>query len=170
MHAAFVDIENEFAELAEEVGHLSRFLDSLIQTDASPNRQDSWEASHVCASATEKIYTGCERIMARIASEVDRAPVMHSDGWHRALLLRMANPFPNVRPPVISGDCHRRLDRLRAFRHRERNSYGTHLDFDIVVERGREAVTTFDLFHGEVRSLFDSARGGGINTPNGSSP
>jgi hypothetical protein len=66
----------------------------------------------------------------------------------------MAHPFPDVRKAVISDDCYRRLDRLRAFRHRERNAYGTHLDFDIVVERSLEAVTAFDIFRRDVRLFF----------------
>src|SRR5580700_2558498 len=75
-------------------------------------------------------------------------------GWHAALLRRMAHPFPNVRKAVISDECYRQMDRLRAFRHRERNTYGTSLDFDIVVERSREAVAAFDVFHSDVRRFF----------------
>jgi len=41
-----------------------------------------------------------------------------------------------------------------AFRHRERNTYGTNLDFDIVIERSREAINAFEMFHQEVRSFF----------------
>lgn len=46
------------------------------------------------------------------------------------------------------------LDKLRAFRHRERNTYGINLDFGIVVERGREAVAGFAMFSREVRAFF----------------
>jgi hypothetical protein len=159
MHATFVDIENEFSDIADEVAHLSRFLDRLTQSSPSAASQASWEAVHVCASATEKIYTGCERIMAQVAREVDDAPVAHSAGWHAALLRRMAHPFPGVRNAVISDECYRQMDRLRAFRHRERNTYGTNLDFDIVVERSREAVATFGVFHSNVRSFFTSGPG-----------
>ena len=154
MYATFVDVENEFGELEEEVVRLSSFLQRRDGVDPSPDIQSLWEAVHVCASATEKIYTGCERIMARLASEVDGAPLTHSDGWHAALLRRMAHPFPDVRKAMISDECYKSLDRLRAFRHRERNTYGTHLDFDIVVERSHEAVAAFELFRREVRSFF----------------
>jgi hypothetical protein len=61
----------------------------------------------------------------------------------------MAPPFPGVRNSIISGQCYRQLDRFRAFCH-----YGTNLDFDIVVERSHEAVATFNVFRGEVRSFF----------------
>lgn len=119
MRATFVDVENEFGELEEEV--------------------------------------------VRLASEVDRAPLIHADGWHTALLRRMAHPFPDVRKAVISDDCYKQLDRLRAFRYRERNTYGAHLDFDIVVERSREAVAAFDLFRHEVRAFFADTQTVGHN-------
>ena len=102
MHATSVDVENEFAAIEKEVLHLARALARLDDSHPEPDGQDAWEASHVCASATEKIYTGCERIMARLASEVDNAAVAHSDQWHVALLRRMANPYPGVRPAIIS--------------------------------------------------------------------
>ncbi len=80
-------------------------------------------------------------------------------GWHSALLRRMANPFPGLRgamisEAMISEECHRRLDRLRAFRHRERNTYGINLDFGIVVDRAREAVSAFAGFRDEIRAFL----------------
>jgi hypothetical protein len=112
MHAIFVDIENEFSDIADEVAYLSRFLERRRRSKPSDEPQARWEAAHVCASATEKIYTGCERIMAVIAREVDAAPVVHADGWHGALLRRMAHEYPDKRPAVISDGCYRALDRL----------------------------------------------------------
>lgn len=157
MHATFVDVENEFAEIAQEVEFLARTLAAshISRPEAGTHRE--WELTHVCASAIEKIYTGCERVMARIAADVDGSPLSHTEDWHAALLRRMANPFPAVRGPVISPACSRQMDRLRAFRHRERNSYGINLDPDIVLERGGEAVEAFHAFHAEVRDFFDGA-------------
>jgi hypothetical protein len=119
-----------------------------------PDTQEAWEATHVCGSAAEKIYTGCERVMARLAAEVDQTPVVHPEGWHAALVRRMANPFPGVRGPIISRECHGLLDKLRAFRHRERNTYGINLDLEVVVERGNEAVSIFYRFRQEVRAFL----------------
>ena len=154
MRATFVDIENEFAEIAQEVAFLAQTLAAWRSSRAEPGSHREWEFTHVCASAVEKIYTGCERVMARIAAEVDGSPVSHSDGWHAALLRRMANPYPGMRAAVISHRCHQDMDRLRSFRHRERNSYGINLDAGIVLERGTEALRAFDAFRSEVRSFF----------------
>jgi hypothetical protein len=97
MHPIFVDIENEFSEIASEAEGLSNRLIRLDAEGPLLDFQERWEATHVCASATEKIYTGCERVMARLASEIDGSPVSHSDGWHMALLRRMARPYPDLR-------------------------------------------------------------------------
>jgi hypothetical protein len=153
MRATSVDIENELREVQGEADRLSLVLRRLGSQSLQPESQEAWEAAHVCASATEKVYTGCERVMARLASEVDGAPVTHAEGWHSALLRRMANPFPGVREPVLSAECQHALDRLRAFRHRARNTYGANLDLDIVLERAEEAVVAFGGFRDEVRAF-----------------
>lgn len=155
MHPSYVDIGNEFAEIADEVHHLSNRLTRIGQERLTPGSQEEWEASLVCASAAEKIYTGCERVMARLADEIDNSHVVHADGWHAALLRRMAHPFPSVRNAIISRECYAVLDKLRAFRHRERNSYGIHLDLSVVIERAREAVAGFETFRAEVMAFLE---------------
>lgn len=47
------------------------------------------------------------------------------------------------------------MDRMRSFRHRERNSYGGQLDFDIVLERAKESLTAFGLFRAEVEGFLE---------------
>jgi len=154
MHKAFVDIENEFNEIAQEAEHLSLALNRHLTGPDLPHGQEAWELAHVLASATEKIYTGCERVMSHIAREVDGARIGHSEEWHAALLRRMANPFPGVRRAIISAECYAQLDRLRAFRHRERNTYGLNLDLDVVVQRANEAIVALRKFHEEARTFL----------------
>ncbi len=80
MLAISVDIENEFADIAEEAARLSNTLTGLDKRNFGPFSQEAWEVGHICASATEKIYTGCERVMARLAAVLDRSPIDHTDG------------------------------------------------------------------------------------------
>lgn len=56
--------------------------------------------------------------MARLASDIDLAPVTHSDGWHAALLRRMARPYPGVRGAILSKSTFSELDRLIGLGHR----------------------------------------------------
>jgi hypothetical protein len=153
MQVIFVDIWNEVLDVRREAIHLSIAL--ARKTDGLTfGEQETWERTHMLGSAIEKIYTGCERVMDLLASNIDGAPVNHSEGWHVALLKRLAHPVPNVREAVISPDCCARLDRLRAFRHRVRNSYGIDLDPAIVLDRAHEAVETLKNFETEIKDFL----------------
>lgn len=90
--------------------------------------------------------------MSRIASEVDESPIKGGD-WHLTLLKRMANEFPGQRKAVITSTTFDALDKLRSFRHRERNSYGVKLDQEIVLERAEECLTAFSDFHSDLMTF-----------------
>jgi hypothetical protein len=83
-----------------------------------------------------------------------RAPLDRGEGWHVTLLQRTAKPYADIRPAVISEVCLSALDRLLAFRHRERHSYGLRLDPDIVLERAQEVEAALSSFHGEALALL----------------
>ena len=106
-------------------------------------------------SGVEKVYSGCERVMSRIANDVDGAKIGNTDGWHATLLLRMARPYPGIRAAILSAEAYTLLDGLRSFRHRERNSYGFNLDPVIVQERAGEAVRAFLVFKSEILRFLD---------------
>jgi hypothetical protein len=153
MRGIFVDIENELVDIENEVDMLSGAVDIFKRQAEDADAVRRWLTVQGLASGVEKIYTGCERVMAMIASEIDRAKVDHSEGWHISLLKRMAHPFPGVRDAVISAESYRALDRLRAFRHRERNSYGLSLDPEIVLERAMQTKPAFEGFRADVAAF-----------------
>ena len=93
--------------------------------------------------------------MSRITIDVDGEPIAHGDGWHVGLLKRMSHPIADRRGSVIGPDVYSKLDRLRSFRHRERNSYGIQLDPGIVLERAKEAVVAFAGFRSDVAQFLD---------------
>jgi hypothetical protein len=150
----FVELRLELERIAREVAHFTEVLDRLDRASLGAGSQEAWEATQICASATEKIYSGCERVMARMAKLHAAGPFARLEGWHIALLQHMASPLPGVRDAVITPTCFELLDKLRAFRHRERNSYGFDLDFGIVFERGHEAVAAFRLFRQEIEDFL----------------
>ncbi|WP_020185410.1 hypothetical protein [Methylopila sp. 73B] len=160
MRGSSIDIENELRSVADEVEMLASAVE-LVRRDSPPAGETAytWLAVQGLASGVEKIYTGCERVMGMIAQQIDGAKVERDEGWHVALLKRMANPFPEVRGPVISHESYQALDRLRAFRHRERNTYGLSLDRDLVVERSEEAVDAFQRFQSDVLRFLILQRG-----------
>ena len=91
--------------------------------------------------------------MAFIAAKIDGNKVSHDEGWHITLLQRMHNPYPDARDALLSDDTYVALNALRAFRHRERNSYGTKLDPEIVEQRAEEAVEAFKLLKRDIEEL-----------------
>lgn len=159
MPGTFVDIQNELADIAGEVQMLSRGAEICRSSPQDVEEALTWLTIQGLASGIEKIYTGCERVMAMIATDVDGAKIDHSEGWHISLLKRMAHPFPNVREAVISPECYKMLDRLRAFRHRERNTYGLTLDREIVLERAVQTKSAFEKFRSEVGALATKMSG-----------
>lgn len=105
------------------------------------------------ASAIEKIYSGCERVMLRVADRVDRHMIAKGEQWHRALVLRMAKPYRDIRPALLSEATYRRLDALRSFRHRERNTYGRMLDTESVLGIAYEAIEIPALLRTDLEAL-----------------
>ena len=83
------------------------------------------------------------------------------------LLQRMAEELPGVRPPVLSKDSLQILDRLRAFRHRERDSYAQDLDpvralevADLVLP----AVGRVEADVARLRAFFEEPDGGAVQS------
>ncbi|MCV3765893.1 hypothetical protein [Rhizobium sp. TRM95796] len=153
MQAIFVDLDNDIREIAAEAEMLGLALTTykLTKNDLAPHMR--WLAVSGLASGIEKLYSGCERVMSAIASKIDGNAVARDDGWHTTLLRRMHNAYPGVRDRVLTDDTYRALDGLRAFRHRQRNSYGLSLDPEIVEERVSEALEAFAMFQEEMRRL-----------------
>jgi len=155
MLGIYVDLENELIEIEREVDMLARGGELYEQhTQDGDDSAFRWLAIQGLASGAEKIYTGCERVMAKIASDIDGARIDHGEGWHASLLRRMANPFPGIRGAVISEESLKGLDQLRAFRHRERNTYGLSLDPEIVTERAVETEAIFARFRTEISAFI----------------
>lgn len=151
------DIENEFHAIEREADLLATSL-HLVVSDMAPGQPTArlWLDTQGLASGIVKVYSGCERVILRITNSLDRAPLDTDSGWHATLLRRAAEPFENRRGPIISTTCYEALNRFRAFRHRERSSYGADLDLSIVIDRGHEMLSTFRLFQSEIRIFLNA--------------
>ncbi|EJW09997.1 hypothetical protein A33M_0709 [Rhodovulum sp. PH10] len=157
MRSAFADVATELADIAREVAMLDEATDIHRTRGPAETPAFRWLMVQGLASGVEKIYTGCERVMSLIATHVDGTRVMRDEGWHVSLLKRMATPSA-VRPAVISPACFDALDRLRAFRHRQRNTYGLVLDAEIVAQRAAETRPAFERFRDEVLAFMETFR------------
>ncbi len=153
MHERLIDASNELSDVEIETGKLVEVLE-LIR-----NRPDlfvdtmGWLAVQGVASAIEKIYGGIERTLLILCKQIDGYPIEKSESWHRSLALRMSHPFGEARPAVLSAESAETIDTLRAFRHRERNSYGSAIDFSRVLELAEETNLAPGLLRADMERL-----------------
>lgn len=133
MHPIFVDLDLEWQRVDDE-GQLLAAAVQRYRGDAGmrADRVGRWMGVGAIASGIEKVYSGTERMMKLVASSIDGA-VPKDESWHRTLLMRMGVPLPDLRPAFLSAPTVTSLDRLRTFRHRERNSYVGDLDEERVL-------------------------------------
>lgn len=75
----------------------------------------------------QSFYTGLERVVELIISEIDEA-LPSGSNWHQALLRLAATDIPQLRPALISDATRNALDRYRGFRHVVRSIYSFELD------------------------------------------
>src|SRR4051794_25843678 len=127
MHPLAADLRTDLEAVAREAAMVATALSRFGEAATGQDEALRWLAVGGIASGVEKAYGGMERVLRRIAAEVD-GHVPRDEAWHATLLRRMGSPLPGVREAVLAPETLSRLDALRAFRHRERNSYAADLD------------------------------------------
>src|SRR5437867_2274422 len=83
----------------------------------------TWHAGYL-----HQFYTGCERILERIAVTVDGS-FPGGAFSHANLLAQMARELPGIRPAVLHETLWLRLQDYLAFRHFFRHAYGYTLEW-----------------------------------------
>lgn len=81
----------------------------------------------ILGSILHDFYTGVERILLRIANELEGEPPQ-SQSWHKDLLDEMSVELEGIRPPVIGDELRNKLEEYLRFRHLFRGIYGFELD------------------------------------------
>lgn len=152
-----IDAFNELLEVERETEKLQQALSSSTFPSGSGSAEE-WIDVLGFASAVEKVYSGCERVLELISKQVDKQAISKSEDWHRQLLLRMRNEWPDVRPPVLSDETFRLLNDLRSFRHRQRNTYGSDLDSSRVAALAKEAILLPGMLRADVEALAASLK------------
>ncbi len=92
-------------------------------------------------SILHDFYVAVESIFKIISVEIDES-VPEGLDWHLKLLKQMVLEISGIRPPVISRETWKKLDKYRAFRHVFRNVYGFNLDSIRLKELLQELPTT----------------------------
>lgn len=114
-------VEDELAALAIIVRAVQAGLASQDETPSQFTMQ-------ALASYLHQFYTGCERILERIALSVDGG-LPGGAYSHANLLAQMAHELPGLRPAVCHATLWLRLQDYLAFHHFFRHAYGYTLEW-----------------------------------------
>lgn len=107
-----------------------------IWEEANSSRDDDYHIDAVAINL-HAFYAGLERIFETIAARIDQT-VPEGGNWHQELLDQMNTELSRIRPPVLSDQSRKQLDRFRGFRHVVRNVYTFEFDpeqIDLLVRR-----------------------------------
>jgi hypothetical protein len=114
--------------IEEELVALERIVDEVQEGVGSVEETPSPFAMNALASYLHQFYTGCERILERIAMRIDGSQPGGAFS-HANLLAQMAQAIPGVRPAILNEALWLRLQDYLAFRHFFRHAYGYTLDW-----------------------------------------
>ncbi len=143
-----------------------RIRRELEQIEAVVDRaQDIWNDVDLDRPADHRIdavalnlhgfYAGLERILRTIADRIDQT-VLEGGSWRQELLGQMNAELNGVRPPVLSSEVRKRLDRYRGFRHVVRNVYAFEFDPEHINLLIKRLPDTADLVFRDLRAFADT--------------
>ena len=75
------------------------------------------------------VYNAVEDLLKLVASYFENS-IVDTMRWHSALLQRMTQPIPGVRPALLAKDTFLLLDALRGFRHFFRHAYVATIEYE----------------------------------------
>jgi hypothetical protein len=150
-HPLFILINKELDDLDQESGYLCAAQDALHKDLPAVHPQLDQIVYIAMASTIEKLYTGMEKCLQRIAANVDEFSPK-GDSWHKDLIDQMEIATED-RPAVLSRDTANALHALRAFRHRERNIYGGVLERKRVITLSEDALALIKAFRKDIRQF-----------------
>ena len=136
------------AEVEQELLQLLRLADEFR---SAPEASDT-VSLRARASMLHDFYTGVERVLVRIAEELNGG-VPRGEQWHRQLLQDMALEVRGVRPAVISSDLAGTLSEYLRFRHVFRHVYGFVLDAERMEPLEQRFQSVLDRFLAETRAF-----------------
>ncbi|MBW1962887.1 MAG: hypothetical protein JRH18_23690 [Deltaproteobacteria bacterium] len=98
------------------------------------------------AMSLHDLYTGCERILLRLISNIDGG-IPKSKKWHLELLRQATLPISEIRGPILSDkENYEFLSELRGLRHVIRNVYVYRLKRENLLRFGKLAVEFYPRF------------------------
>ncbi len=123
-----------------------------FNADESPQMQ-----AESIAFQVHNAYNAMEELLRLIAVHFENQ-VTEGARWHTALLQRMAQPVPGVRPAPLTRETCRLLNALRGFRHFFRHAYVTSVDPGLLQSNLLTARQARKLLKRDISSFLDRLR------------
>jgi predicted nucleotidyltransferase/exonuclease VII small subunit len=143
-------VEDELVALEQIVREVQTGMSSL---DDPPSQF----AMNALASYLHQFYTGCERILERIAMTVDGG-LPGGAFSHANLLAQMARELPAIRPAILNEALWLRLQDYLTFRHFFRHAYGYTLDWAKLRPLVSSLSATQSDLQGQLRAFLEAIR------------
>ena len=135
-------IDDVFANLEDRAEHF----------DAGDARQVESVAYQI-----HNAYSACEELLRLIAANFENQ-IGDAARWHSALLLRMTQPVPGVRPAPLTKETFILLDALRGFRHFFRHAYAATVDPQQVQSNLGRARRAHDCLRRDLSAFLEQLR------------
>ncbi len=152
-------IKDELSQLDETYALLERRV-SLLSDSRITDPYLIEDVFAALALTMHSFYTGCERILVRLISNIDGG-MTKSGEWHRQLLRQASLAIHEVRAPIISTpEVYEFLHELRGLRHVIRNVYTNQLKPESLLHFGKRTLLIYPECKRQVEEFMSSLESG----------
>lgn len=140
-------------DLRAQMASLERISQRLDNRAQGLSEQDLVRMESV-AYQIHNFYNAVEDLLKLIATHFENN-ITEAARWHSALLQRMLQDVPGIRPAVLSLETFTALDQLRGFRHFFRHAYEAPIDYSQLVSNLNRTRQIFPLLKQDIEVLID---------------
>ena len=101
------------------------------------------------------LYSAVEDLLKIVATYFENN-ITETAKFHIALLTRMTQNIPNIRPALISQETFLILNSLRGFRHFFRHAYGTPIEYEQLKNNLDKSMNILPLLEQDVDTFFNT--------------
>lgn len=150
----------EFLSLESDITTQLAVIDNVF-ADIEDRTQgfDISDPRHVESVAYQihNAYSATEELLRLIANYFENQ-IGDVPRWHSALIRRMTQPVPGVRPAPLTKEAFLLLDTLRGFRHFFRHAYASTIDPTLLQANLQVARQAHSLLHRDMSDFLDQLR------------
>jgi hypothetical protein len=141
------------AEIEADLKDLAQLVREIEETARTLPPEPSHRDKAALGAFVHSFYNGIENILKRLAQEIDHS-IPIGEGWHRALLRRMATEVPGVRPAVLQQETAEALEPYLGFRHFFRHAYTFHIEWEKLQPLIEKVGEVFERVRNDLERFF----------------